>query len=53
MDSLYGIWLHTAKNEEYKFYGSMVEKSIKMASIANEQLLAIPHSLYAITIANL
>jgi hypothetical protein len=39
MDSLYGIWLHTTKNEEYKFYGSMVEKSTKMASIANEQLI--------------
>jgi hypothetical protein len=39
MDSLYSIWLHTAKNEEYKFYGSMVEKSIKMALIENEQLI--------------
>jgi hypothetical protein len=30
MAMLYGIWLHTTKNEEYKFYGSMVEKSTKI-----------------------
>jgi hypothetical protein len=29
MASLYGIWLHTTKNEEWKFYGSMVEKSVE------------------------
>ena len=25
-----GIWLHTTKNEELKFYGSMVENSTKI-----------------------
>jgi hypothetical protein len=30
MAMLYGIWLHTTKNEEQKFYGSMVEKSTKI-----------------------
>jgi hypothetical protein len=39
MENLYGIWLHTTNNEELKFYGSMVEKSTKMVSIANEQLI--------------
>jgi hypothetical protein len=55
MASLYAIWLRTTKNEEHKFYGSMVDKSTKMASIANKQLIYLfwtKLAIYYITIAN-